>query len=335
MKILLTGGAGYVGSACLRHLLRHGHDPIAFDDLSAGNAASVPGDRLIVGDILDPRQLTDAMKKHRAEAVMHFAAVASVPESIAQPELYWRINVAGTKNVLDAMAACGVHRIVFSSSAATFGFHDQMPITEAFSQAPQTPYGTTKLACEWIIQDYSKPHDIGYACLRYFNAGGADLDGQFGEDRRHESHLIPLVLQVAIGKRDKVMVYGGDWETHDGTCVRDYIHTDDLAQAHRLAIEKMTPGRGEAYNLGSGNGVSVLEVVKACEKAAGRPIPYQVADRRPGDPAVLIAGSEKIKRELGWRPQYEDVHTIVDSAWRWHNSHPNGYAKPAPVTRSN
>jgi UDP-glucose 4-epimerase len=326
MKILLTGGAGYVGSACLRHLLRHGHDPIAYDNLSAGNAASVPEDRLVIGDIENVQHLVDTMRVHRVEAVMHFAALASVPESIEQPEMYWCVNVVGTKNVLDAMRECGVKRLVFSSTAATYGFHAKMPLTEDSPQTPQVPYGTTKLAGEWLIHDYSQPYHIGYALLRYFNASGADPDGQFGEDRRCETHLIPLVLQAAIGKRPKVMVYGGDWETRDGTCVRDYIHTEDLAQAHRLALEQMRPGQGRAYNLGCGNGVTVLEVIRACEKVVGRPIPYEVVGRRPGDPAVLIASSDRIKRELGWKPMYEDIHRIVETAWQWHQSHPEGYA---------
>ena len=256
MKILLTGGAGYVGSACLRWLLEHGHDPLAYDDLSEGNRAAVPGasGRLIVGDIADTDALAGVLRSRGVEAVMHFAALASVPESVAQPELYYRINVGGTKSVLDAMRKAGVGRIVFSSTCATYGLHDEMPLREDTPQLPETPYGKTKLACEWLIQDYARAYGLGYAVLRYFNAAGADPGGDFGEDRRHEGHLIPLVLQVAVGRRPKVMIYGNDYPTRDGTCERDYIHTTDLAQAHQLAVEAIEPGEGRAYNVGTGAG---------------------------------------------------------------------------------
>lgn len=331
MNILLTGGAGYVGSACLRWLLRHGHNPIAYDDLSSGNAASVPADRLIIGDIADGPALRQAMREHDIDAVMHFAALASVPQSIDDPESYYRINVQGTKNVLDAMHDTGVGRIVFSSTAATYGFHDDMPLTEDTPQTPQVPYGTTKLAAEWLIKDYARAYDMGYALLRYFNASGADPDGQHGECRTQESHLIPLTLAVATGRREKLLVYGGDYDTRDGTCVRDYVHTDDLAQAHQLAVERLKPGVGLAYNVGCGEGTTVLEVLRACEAAVGRPIPYEIVDRRPGDPAVLVASSDRITSELGWSPKYASIEQIVETAWRWHASHPEGYAE-VPVS---
>jgi UDP-glucose 4-epimerase len=328
MKILLTGGAGYVGSACLRWLLAHGHDPIAYDNLSEGNRAAVPAaaDRLIEGDIADTGHLAELLRRHQVEAVMHFAALASVPESIKDPEAYYRVNVLGTKSVLDAMRAAGVRKILFSSTAATFGFHTAMPLTEDSPQTPETPYGTTKLAAEWLIQDYARAYDLGYTHLRYFNAAGADLDGSFGEDRRHESHLIPLILLVAVGRRPEVLIYGEDYPTGDGTCVRDYIHTADLAQAHQLAVETLEPGMGRAYNLGSGTGASVLEVLRACAEATGQPIPHRVVGRRPGDPAVLVASSEAIARELGWSPRHSDIRAIVRTAWEWHRRHPRGYA---------
>lgn len=335
MRILMTGGAGYVGSACLRWLLRNGHDPIAFDDLSEGNRESVPRERLVEGDILDPSALADVMTAHRIEAVMHFAALASVPKSIAQPEEYWRVNVLGTKNVLDAMRECGVRRIVFSSSAATYSFDVSMPIAETSDQLPKVPYGSTKLAGERIIADYAAAYGFGFACLRYFNASGADPDGDFGEDRRDETHVIPLVQLTAVGRRKEFLVYGGDWDTPDGSCIRDFVHTDDLASAHQLALETMEIGSGEAYNVGLGRGYSVLEVVASCERAAGGPIPHRVVERRPGDPAVLVASSDKL-RQRGWSPKFTTLHEIVDSAWRWQSRHPHGYADKgiAPVTDS-
>jgi UDP-glucose 4-epimerase len=325
MRILLTGGAGYIGSACLRWLLRHGHDPIAYDNLSEGHKAAVPEGRLVVGDLADADRLAQALTQHQAEAVMHFAAVASVPASITDPELYWRVNVLGTKNVLDAMRRAGVRRIVLSSTAATYGFHAQMPLREDSVQSPETPYGTTKLSAERLIKDYARAYDMGYTLLRYFNASGADPDGAFGEDHKQEGHLIPLTLYVALGRREKLMIYGGDYETRDGTCVRDFVHTDDLAQAHQLAIETLEPGMGRAYNLGTGTGVTVLEVLRACEAAVGAPIRHEIVDRRPGDPAILVASSEKIHTELGWSPRYPDIRDIVATAWRWHSQHKNGY----------
>ncbi len=325
MKILCTGGAGYVGGACMRWLLRHGHDPIAFDNLSMGNRGSVPADRLVVGDIEDRDALSKALRDHGAEAVMHFAALASVPESIEDPEAYYRVNVVGTKNVLDAMLDNGVKLILFSSTAATFGFHAEMPLTEESPQSPETPYGTTKLAAEWLIKDYAKAYNLGYGLLRYFNAAGADPDGAHGESREKESHLIPLTLAVPLGHREKLLVYGGAFDTRDGTCIRDYIHTEDLAQAHQLTLEALKPGVGKAYNLGSGSGTSVLEVLRACEQAVGKPIAHEITDPRPGDPGVLVASSERIKRELGWNPQFSAIQQIVDTAWRWHVDHPNGY----------
>lgn len=327
MKILLTGGAGYVGSACLRWLLAHGHDPIAYDDLSAGNRAAVPAaaEPLIEGDINDTERLVAVMSRHRVEAVMHFAALASVPDSIKDPAAYYRVNVGGTQSVLEAMRTAGVRTILFSSTAATYGFHSTMPLREDSPQTPETPYGTTKLAAEWLIKDYARAYGLGYTLLRYFNAAGADLDGHFGEDRRHESHLIPLILLAAVGRRAEVLIYGDDYPTRDGTCVRDYIHTADLARAHQLAVETLEPGMGRAYNLGSGTGATVLEVLSACQEATGQAIPHRIVGRRPGDPAVLIASSEAIARDLGWSPRHSTIAEIVRNAWEWHRRHPDGY----------
>lgn len=326
MKIFLTGGAGYIGSACLRWLLKNGHDPIAYDNLCEGNRASIPADRLVVGEIADTAKMVEVMRQHGAEAVMHFAALASVPESIADPDGYYTTNVLGTKSVLDAMRQAGVPRIVFSSTAATYGFRSEMPLVEDSPQTPETPYGTSKLSAEWLIRGYARAYNLGYAILRYFNASGADPDGQFGESRRHENHLIPLVLLTAVGKRDKLLICGDDWDTRDGTCVRDFVHTDDLAQAHQLAVENIGPGVGRYYNLGTGEGVTVKEVLAACEAVVGRPIPHEVVARRPGDPATLFATPAKIIKELGWSPRFPDIHSIVETAWRWHSTHPSGYA---------
>jgi UDP-glucose 4-epimerase len=285
----------------------------------------VPEGRLVVGDIADVSRMAGAMREHRVEAVMHFAALASVPDSIADPEGYYRANVIGTKNVLDAMRQAEVRRIVFSSTAATYGFHAEMPLREDSPQTPVTPYGTTKLAAEWMIKDYARAYDLGYALLRYFNASGADPDGAHGEDRRHESHLIPLALQVAVGRREKLMIYGGDWETRDGTCVRDYVHTDDLGQAHQLAVEALGPGVGLEYNLGSGVGATVLEVLRACEAAVGHSIRHEIVGRRPGDPETLVASPARIEQELGWSPRFTDIGEIVATAWRWQQAYPKGY----------
>lgn len=334
MNILCTGGAGYVGSACVRWLLKHGHKPVAFDDLSTGNRESVPSDRLIVGDVLDRDALARTLRDCEIDAVMHFAALTSVPDSITDPDAYWQVNVLGTKNVLDAMVECGVKRIIFSSTAATYAFTDEMPLTEESPQIPEVPYGTTKLAAEWLIADYAAAYDLGYTHLRYFNASGADPDGTHGESRPTESHLVPLTLYVALGRREKLLIFGGDYPTRDGTCVRDYVHTEDLAQAHQLAIESLEPGMGRAYNIGSGVGTSVKEVHQACEAAIGRPIPHEMVNRRPGDPATLIATPEKLERELGWKPQYTDIRDIVTTAWRWHESHPDGYRSAADSQQS-
>jgi UDP-glucose-4-epimerase GalE len=330
MRILLTGGAGYVGGACFRWLLRCGHDPIAFDNLSEGNAPAVPEGRLVVGDIADTALLTQTLKAHRAEAVMHFAALASVPDSIADPEAFYRVNVVGTKSVLDAMQAAGVPRILFSSTAATYGLNSEMPLSEESAQTPETPYGNAKLAAEWLIKDYSRAYGMGYTLFRYFNASGADADGEHGEDRSKESHLIPLIFHVALGRRDRLLIFGGDYPTPDGTCIRDYIHTDDLAQAHQLAVEKLEPGMGRVYNLGSGTGVSVLDVLRACEGVVGSAIKYEIIGRRPGDPAILVTSPRKIIDELGWTPRFAHIRDIVETAWRWHSRHPDGYSTRPP-----
>lgn len=324
MKLLLTGGAGYIGSACLRWLLRHGHDPIAYDNLLEGNRAAIPADRLVVGDLNDTDLLTRTLQEHKIDAVMHFAALASVPLSITDPDGYYTTNVLGTKSVLDAMRRAGVKGIVFSSTAATYAFNVEMPIRETTPQIPETPYGTTKLAAERMIREYAQAYDLSYTIFRYFNAAGADSDGAHGESRHIEGHIIPLTLMVATGRRPLLKIFGGNWETRDGTCVRDYVHIEDLAQAHQKAVETLGPGVGRTYNLGSGTGTTIRELLSACERAVGHPIAHEVVDPRPGDPGTLIATPEKAVAELGWAPQH-DIDSIVATAWKWHSSHPDGY----------
>ena len=329
MKVLCTGGAGYVGSACLRYLLAQGHDAVAFDNLAEGNAAAVPDGRLIVGDLLDAAAVRAALQRTRPDAVLHFAAVASVPESLKDPALYWRVNLVGTQTLLDAVAEAGVRRVVFSSTAATYAFTDEMPLVEHSPQRPATPYGTSKLAAEHLIRDYGRAMNIGTVSFRYFNASGADLDGDNGEDRRCESHLIPLAIGAALGHRPPLTIFGRDLPTRDGTCVRDYVHVLDLAQAHMLAMQQVEPGEQRMYNLGTGTGTTVLEVVHAAARVVGRDVPHTFAPKRPGDPDVLIAGADAARRELSWKPGHSGIDTILRTAFRWHTSHPRGYSTAA------
>jgi UDP-glucose 4-epimerase len=327
-RVLCTGGAGYVGSACLRYLLKQGYEAFAYDNLSEGQRLAVPDadTRLIVGDISDRNKMAQTLRDYNIDAVMHFAAVASVPESIKQPSLYWAVNVTGTKNLLDAMLECGVKNIVFSSTAATYAFSDNMPLVEDDLKHPVTPYGTTKLACESMLNDYRIAYNMGFTAMRYFNASGADPDGEYGEDRNNECHLIPLVLYAAVGRRAEVKVFGEDWDTRDGSCVRDYIHVEDIARAHVLAMESQQPGIGRFYNIGSNSGATVKEIISACEKVSGKSIPWSSDLPRPGDPATLIANADKLVNELGWSPKYKTIEEIVETAYRWHSQYPNGYS---------
>lgn len=329
MNILVTGGAGYVGSACLRYMLARGHNAVAFDNLCQGHAAAVPGGktggRLIVGDIADTEALVAALRKVNADAVMHFAAATYVGESVENPEYHYRNNIGGTLSLLNAMRKAGVKRMLFSSTCATYGMTPKVPMSEDSPQEPFSPYARTKLAVEWMIRDFAHAYGLGFTLLRYFNAAGADADAQHGEDHRPETHLIPLVLEVPLGKRDKIKVLGDDYPTPDGTCIRDYVHTEDLAQAHLLAMEATTPTTAEVYNIGTGTGSSVLEVIRACEEVTGTTIPREVVGRRPGDPPALVADPTKLKTRLGWKPRYPDIRSVVASAWAWHKSHPNGY----------
>jgi UDP-glucose 4-epimerase len=329
MRIFVTGGAGYVGSACLRRLLGAGHEAFAYDNLSVGHREAVPAGRLIEGDLRDTGAMADAMRRVGAEAVMHFAASAYVGESATNPELYYRNNVAGSLHLLNAMRAAGVRRLLFSSTCATYGLSPKVPMTEDCPQEPHSPYARTKLAVEWMIRDFATAYGLGFTLLRYFNAAGAAPDGRHGEDHDPETHLIPLILQVPLGRREEVLIFGDDYPTPDGTCIRDYIHIDDLAEAHLLAIAATTPETAEVYNIGTGGGNSVLDVIRACEEISGQAIPRRVVARRPGDPPALVASSEKLKSALGWRPRYPDIRDVVATAWRWHSTHPRGYASRA------
>jgi UDP-glucose 4-epimerase len=325
MKILVTGGAGYVGSACLRYLLAHGYDAVAFDNLAQGHRQAVPNGRLIVGDIANSESIVSALREVRADAVMHFAAATCVGESVDDPEYHYRNNIGGTLSLLNGMRAAGVKRMLFSSTCATYGMNPRIPMAEDAIQDPCSPYARTKLAVEWMIRDFAHAYGTGFTLLRYFNAAGASADGQHGEDHNPENHLIPLTLQVALGQRASITVFGSDYPTPDGTCLRDYVHVEDLAQAHRLAIEATAPGTADVFNIGTGTGSSVLEVINACRKVTGHPIPMVRAARRPGDPPALVATPGKLVSQLGWKPQYNSIEKIVETAWRWHKSHPQGY----------
>lgn len=314
MKLLVTGGAGYVGSVCSTILVERGHDVTILDNLSTGNRDAVPAQaRFIEGEVA-----TDAstvLSEGGFDAVIHFAARSLVGESVEKPEEYWRDNVGATLALLEAMRTHGVNNLVFSSTAATYGEPDEVPIPETHPTAPTNPYGATKLAIDHAIRSYCAAHDFGATSLRYFNVAGAY--GQVGENRAIETHLIPIILQVALGHRDKIFIYGDDWPTPDGTCIRDYIHIVDLAEAHILALESNKPGTHRIFNLGSGDGYSVKEVVDTCRKVTGHEIPAEIAPRRAGDPAQLIASCEKAIKELGWNPQRTDLETIVADAWEF------------------
>ncbi|MET7769849.1 UDP-glucose 4-epimerase GalE [Nocardia sp. NPDC005366] len=312
MKLLVTGGAGYVGGVCAQVLLEDGHEVVVVDDLSTGNADGVPvGARLVVGDIADAAPAL--LRAETFDGVLHFAAQSLVGESVQQPEKYWHGNVVKTLELLEAMRHAGTPRLVFSSTAAVYGEPEQVPITEDAPPRPTNPYGASKLAIDHAITSYAVAHGLAATSLRYFNVAGAY--GGLGENRVVETHLIPLVLQVALGHRKAISVFGTDWPTEDGTAVRDYIHIRDLAQAHLLALATAEPGLHRIYNLGSGTGFSVREVISACERVTGLPITAQDAPRRPGDPAVLIASSARAVAELGWKPVHNDLDEIVADAW--------------------
>ncbi len=326
MRILVCGGAGYIGSNMTALLAGEGHEPVVFDNLSKGHRAAVRDVELIVGDLADYDLLVKTLKKRHIEAVMHFAAWIEVGESVREPLKYYRNNTSNTQNLLSAMEATGVGKFVFSSTAAVYGMPETVPITEDMPKAPINPYGDSKWAVERMCHYQSDAGRLHYAALRYFNACGAGNDGLCGEDHRPESHLIPLTIQAAMGRRPDIRIYGTDYETPDGTCVRDYIHVDDLCRAHLLALRKLDEQAEQVYNLGNGQGYSVREVIDTVRRVAGREFKVVETGRRPGDPAFLTSDATKIRRELGWTARKPDLETMVATAWQWHNEHPNGYS---------
>lgn len=323
MRILVSGGAGYIGSVVAAQLVRAGHEVTIYDNLSNGHRAAVPHEaKFVHGEVTDGARLGEALRSG-IDAVMHFAALIEAGESMREPGKFFAVNTGGAVAVLRAMVGHGVKRFVFSSTAAVYGEPREVPITEEHPLEPTNAYGESKLLVERILAWFHRIHGLRYATLRYFNAAGAE--GPRGEAHRSESHLIPLVLQVALGQRSQISIFGDDYPTRDGTCVRDYIHISDLASAHLLALQALGQQQQLIYNLGNGTGFTVREVVEACRRVTGHPIPTVVAARRAGDPATLIASSEKIKRELGWQPQHPELDDIVRSAWEWHKAHSLGY----------
>lgn len=324
MNILVTGGAGYVGSTVVAELIRAGHDVTVYDNLSHGRRQAIPAAaQLVIGDIADRAALDAVFSARRPDAVMHFAALIEAGESMQIPERYFRANAADTLTLLETMLAHGVRQLVFSSTAALYGNPVRTPIEEADPLCPTNPYGESKLMVERMLDWLNRTRGLCYACLRYFNAAGATAER--GEDHRPETHLIPLILQVALGRRDHIKVFGTDYPTPDGSCVRDYVHVLDLASAHLLALNALGERSRLIYNLGNGRGFSVREVIEAARRLTGHPIPAVEAPRREGDPATLVASSLRIRQELGWNPEHSSVEAIIRSAWDWHRQHPDGY----------
>jgi len=323
MKVLVCGGGGYIGSACTEYLLDHEHEVVVFDSLVTGHEDAIDSRAdFIKGDLANRDLIIKLCRQEQFDAIMHFAAFSLVGESMKDPGKYFRNNLANGINLADAAVEGGVKKIVFSSTAAIFGQPAEIPIIETTARIPINPYGESKLCFEKLLRWYSDIHGVKYVALRYFNAAGATAN--CGEDHQPETHLIPLVLQVAQGKRDKIMVYGNDYETQDGTCVRDYIHILDLAQAHMLAL---AAPESDHYNLGIGNGFTVNEIIQAAREVTGQPISAEIVPRRCGDPAVLIAGSGYARDILGWNPQFENIHAIIESTWKWMQKYPDGYAQ--------
>ncbi len=323
--VLVCGGAGYIGSHCVALLQRRGVPVVVFDNLSTGHREAITAP-LVEGDLGDRAAIRAALAEHAPKAVVHFAAKCYVGESVTDPATYYRENVHYTWNLLEEMRAARVRDIVFSSTCATYGEPREVPIPDDHAQDPINPYGRTKLHMEHMMRDYSRAYGLRYAALRYFNAAGAAAQGGIGEDHQPETHLIPLVLQVALGQREKILVFGDDYDTRDGTCIRDYIHVDDLGDAHLRALAHLQAGRGDLEcHLGTGNGFTVMEIIEAAREMTGHPIPAEVVPRREGDPAMLVAGGSKARDVLGWTAARGDVRDVIRDAWSFQSSHPQGY----------
>ena len=331
MKVLVVGGAGYIGSHCVRQLIAAGHQPVVLDNLSAGHRAALPpGVPLVVADMGDVPAVRQALREHKIDAVMHFAAFINVGESVKDPLPYYRNNVGATYGLLEAMLAEGVTRLVFSSTCATYGVPERMPMDESLPQAPINPYGQTKLDVENLLRALAAAKGLSFAAFRYFNASGAAEDGSIGEDHKPETHLIPLAIAAALGRAPALKVFGDDYPTPDGTCLRDYIHVDDLATAHIAALGHLAkPGTQIFLNLGTGKPTSVREILDAVERATGKKVPHTIAPRREGDPPALYADARKAREVLNWTPRYTSVDSIVASAVRWHLAQPEGYGDRA------
>ncbi len=324
MKVLVTGGAGYIGSVVASELMKAGHHVVVYDNLSHGKRRAVPRQaELVVGDIGDRNSLREIFSRTRPEAVMHFAALIEAGESMQSPERYFRNNTANTLTLLECMLEYKLHRLVFSSTAAVYGTPERTPIEETDALRPTNAYGESKLLVERMLEWFHRVHKFRYASLRYFNAAGAA--GDLGEDHRPESHLIPIMLKVALGQQEKISIFGTDYPTQDGSCVRDYVHILDLASAHLLALQALENRDQLIYNLGNGQGFSVRQVLEVARKVTGHAIPAMDSPRRPGDPPVLVASAQKIQQELKWQPKYPNLDSIVSSAWEWRRKHPNGY----------
>ncbi|SMC25860.1 UDP-galactose 4-epimerase [Clostridium acidisoli DSM 12555] len=328
MSILVCGGAGYIGSHMVAELLENGEDVVVLDNFQKGHIDALLGGKLYVGDIRDRKILDKVFKENKIEAVIDFAADSLVGESVDNPLKYFENNVGGTVSLLQAMRDYGTKYIVFSSTAATYGEPENTPILESDKTFPTNPYGESKLTVEKILKWSDKAYGIKYTALRYFNAAGAHINGKIGEDHNPETHLIPLIFQAALKKREKIYIFGDDYKTPDGTCIRDYVHVSDLASAHLLALKRLRSGNESAiYNLGNGKGFSVKEVVEVTRKVTGLNIEAEIAERRAGDPAILIASSEKAIEELNWHPKFNSLETIIETAWKWQNSHRDGYGR--------
>ena len=325
MNVLLTGGAGYIGAHVVRALNAAGHTCVVYDNLVKGHAEAVDAD-LVVADVADAGALQAAMTDNDIEAVIHLAAFIEAGESVEQPDKYFHNNTISGMTLLDAMRATGVSKLVFSSTAAVYGSPERVPIEETDRLDPINPYGASKLCVEYMLRAYAEAYGLGFVSLRYFNVAGADPAGGIGEAHDPETHLIPLILQAPLGKREKVFIFGDDYDTPDGTCIRDYIHVCDLSAAHVLALDAIDPGQVKVYNLGNGEGFSVREVIETCRAVTDHEIPAEVTPRRPGDPPRLVASSQKAMSELAWEPKYPDLADIVGDAWRWHEANPEGYA---------